>query len=274
VPTTPENTPVRCLICEGETRPYFTKDFDGQCGLGEVNYRRCQSCGLSFSATHYGLSPEAWGEINRRYHVRAFDNDDFEDDRRWHERMALQCDAIERLHTQGILATSLPYYDYGCGYGKLSQMLEPRGITVGKYEKYLQSDADDYLSDQDIERGGFGLVVTTSVLEHIMDRSQLDLIANSVDASRGVFAVHTWVGEVVPRDPEWFYLLPVHVSFYTNESMRILLKRWGFVASLYIVEARMWFLFRDQDTAKRAFEVLRASRADVHYGDGFADYWK
>jgi hypothetical protein len=264
----------RCLVCNGSTRPYFAKDFGGQCGLRKVEYRQCTNCGFAYSATHYGLSQADWSEINRRYHVSAFDNDDCEDDPRWRERMALQCDAIERLHRRDLLATDLRYYDYGAGHGKLSQILAARGIKIEKYEKYLKGEDGDYLSEEEVERGGFGLVVTTSVVEHLMDRVQLDLIANSVDAKRGVFAVHTWVGNVVPPDPDWFYLLPVHVSFYTNESMRILLLRWGFVASVYIVEARIWFLFRSVETARAAFRVLGETRSDVYFAEGFADYWR
>ena len=147
-------------------------------------------------------------------------------------------------------------------------------MPVGKYEKYLPDVTADYLTDADIERGNFGVVITTSVVEHVMEMDTLDTIANSVHPERGVFAMHTWVGETVPADPGWFYLLPVHVSFFTNEAMRILMKRWGFVASVYVVDARMWLMYRTQEPAKQAYDLIKQLRDDVYYADGFADYWK
>lgn len=264
----------RCMICGGETSPYFTKEFKGDCGLETVDYRQCGSCGFAFSATHFALDPKAWGEVNRLFHQGAFEKDSFDDDPRWDERMSQQVDILDRLNRNGVFDRDLPNYDYGCGYGKLANLLAGRDMPVGKYEKYLPDVTADYLTDEDIDRGGFGVVITTSVVEHVMEMETLDKIANSVHPERGVLAMHTWVGEVVPQDPSWFYLLPVHVSFYTNESMRLLMKRWDFVASVYVVDARMWLFFRDKAPAKRAYDLLKAVREDVYYGDGFADYWK
>lgn len=264
----------RCMICGGETAAHFTKDFKGVCGLGEVRYRRCLSCGFGFSATHYAMSAEDWGDLNSQYHLSFFGTEVAADDPRWFERLNQQRDLLSYLNDNDAFPRDLAYYDYGCGDGKLSDLLKARGMTVLKYDKYLHGDHSDYLSDGDVERGGFGLAIDTSVMEHIMDLATLDGIANSVDAKRGVLAMHTWVGETVPADPAWFYLLPVHVSFFTNEAMRRLMKRWGFVASVYVVAPRVWFLFRTKRPAQRAYDLLKAVRDDAFYADGFMDYWK
>ena len=95
---------LRCMICGGETASYFTKRFlKGDVrGVQEVRYRQCRSCGFSFSATHYGLSPEDWGEVNRKFHQGAFEKDDFDDDPRWHERMSQQCEMLAHLNKNGV----------------------------------------------------------------------------------------------------------------------------------------------------------------------------
>jgi hypothetical protein len=267
------NSPT-CIVCGGMTRPYFTKDFGGVCDLQKVRYRQCVTCGFSFSETHYALSDDDWGELNERYHLSFFGQDECEDDPRWFERLTQQSEVLLHLQSKAIFPTDLPYYDYGCGDGKLSDMLASNRMLVRKYDKFLGGGHSGYLTDKEVRSGNFGLVVNTSVMEHVRDLQTLDDIANSVHPARGVLAMHTWVGKVVPRDDKWFYLLPVHISFFTNKAMGILLSRWGFVASVYVVAPRMWFLFRENSLAQKAYEGLAAVRDDVFHKAGFVDYWQ
>ncbi len=264
----------RCIICGGRTRPYFTKDFGGICNLEQVRYRQCADCGFSFSATHYALSDNDWGTLNERYHLGFFGRDECADDPRWFERLSQQSEVLLCLESSGIFPADLPYYDYGCGDGKLADMLASKGMLVRKYDKFLGGDNSVYLTDEEVRRQKFGLVINTSVMEHVRDLQTLDEIADSVHPTRGVLAMHTWVGRVVPRDDLWFYLLPVHISFFTNKAMEILFSRWGFVASVYVVAPRMWFLFREEDLARKAYEQLKTMRNDVFHKVGFVDYWQ
>jgi len=263
-----------CMVCGGKTRPYFEKDFAGVCGLGKVQYAVCDRCGFAFSDTHFSLNGEEWGRINELFHMSFFGTDECPDDPRWMQRLAAQRAAIGYLASHGVFDLSLPAYDYGCGDGKLVDMLKTDGLAISKYDKYLHNTGPEYLRDEEIRPGKFGLVMNTSVFEHVRDLATLDEIAASVHPQRGVFALHTLVCEKVPQDPAWFYLLPVHVSLFSNRSMEILVERWKFAASIYDLEARMWFLFRDEAAARSAYEIARAGRPEVHFKRGFVDYWK
>ena len=83
------------------------------------------------------------------------------------------------------------------------------------------------------------------------------------------------VREAVPRDPNWFYLLPVHCAFFTNTSMQILFEKWGFSSSLYAIDARMWFWFRSEAEGT-AIALRRAGLLHdegYRFKHGFVDYW-
>ena len=58
----------QCLVCASPVDEYFTKDFRGACGLGEVAYTRCGSCGFVASRTHQEMTDDQWNTLNDRYH--------------------------------------------------------------------------------------------------------------------------------------------------------------------------------------------------------------
>lgn len=263
-----------CMVCAGPVTPFMSKHFHGDCGLNEVQYDRCNDCGFVFSRTHFLMDDATWSGINEAYHLNYFQTDNNPDDPRWLERINAQREAIATLYRAGSIPAHLGAYDYGCGDGKLADLVTASAFKVCKYDRYIAGDASDYLTDEDIEAGGFGLVINTSVMEHVRDLETLDAIARSVDPREGILAIHTLVAEHVPQDPDWFYLLPVHLAFFTNRAMEILTERWGFRASVYAVAPRMWFLFRDEEQAQQACEVLRGSGEAVSWKAGFVDYWQ
>ena len=82
-------------------------------------------------------------------------------------------------------------------------------------------------------------------------------------------ALHTLITEEIPRDSNWFYLYPVHVSFFTNKSMKILFNKWGFKSSLYHPESQLWFFFKETKEFDQGF----LNEHNLFYKDGFMDYW-
>jgi hypothetical protein len=93
----------------------------------------------------------------------------------------------------------------------------------------------------------------------------------------GVLGIHTLVCEEVPRDPDWFYLLPVHCTFHTNRSMEILFRQWGYRCSVYSASAQLWFWFKNgpgevEAAVRRANR--RANAPSYVFKLGFVDYWK
>jgi hypothetical protein len=153
-------------------------------------------------------------------------------------------------------------------------MLSERGLSTMKFDRYMFREGEGYLTEDDLRR--YSLVINTAVFEHVRDRPSLDEIAGLV-AENGVFALHVLVCEDIPKDPGWFYLLPVHCTFFTNKSMKILFEQWNFRISLYHMPSRMWFWFREESDAVEQFMEKKAGRVspnDFHYKKGFMDYWK
>ncbi|WCN36740.1 class I SAM-dependent methyltransferase [Aneurinibacillus uraniidurans] len=263
---------MNCFVCNNNMRFYFQKKFEFA-GLETVDYFQCSSCGFVISKTHLDMSEDTWGKLNADYHLGYQKSENNVDDPNWLTRLKLQKDVIYQLSTTGLLNLELPWVDYGCGDGKLADLLTSKGVNVLKYDRFLSSNG--YLSENELLSQKYGLVINTSVFEHVLDIKDLDYIASLVDED-GVLAVHTWVGEEVPRDPEWFYLLPVHCSFYTNESMQILFERWGFKTSIYHPDSRLWFWFKKENIhVEEVIQNFKSEKgAKFHFKKGFMDYWK
>lgn len=267
---------MECIVCRNQMNYDFSKYFN-QHSLGNVDYWRCVSCGFVASKTHFDLSDEGWGKINREFHASFQGTDYCPDDRQWVLRLNKQAEVIADLTKLGILPADLPWVDFGCGDGKLSDMLyEKYKLKLLKFDRFMKGEG--YISEDNLKHTRFGFAITTSVFEHLRDRKHLDEIASLV-ADNGVMGIHTLVAEEVPHTPDWFYLLPVHCAFYTNKSMQILFDQWGYSASIYHVDSRLWFWFKE--TNDRLEEIIVSLNSQpgrdnffYHYKRGFMDYWK
>jgi hypothetical protein len=243
-----------CLICNSaDTRKYFSKDFEGKYQLSQVEYWRCGNCGFVFSKTHYDMSKKEWEDLNIEYHSSYHGSNNCPDDLNWVERLKTQAATITELARLKALPISLPWVDWGCGDGKLANLLNKNQLPTLKYERY-EKCGTDYLNDLELYSRKYSAVINTSVFEHVREREILESINNLV-ADDGVLILHTFVAEEIPGDPKWFYLLPVHCSFFTNKSMQTLFEIWGYKVSIYHVPSRMWFWFKKNGNfIKKLFE--------------------
>ena len=144
-----------------------------------------------------------------------------------------------------------------------------------KYDKFM-SKSDGYIDDIAINFQQFDFVITTSVFEHFTKRKDFDFV-HSLVSDEGVMGLHTLVREDVPNDPEWFYLSPTHCSFHTNKSMSLLLEQWGYIESIYNVDARLWLFFKPNlKNVEQIIEIAnkRIDKPNYIYNEGFVDYWK
>lgn len=258
---------MNCTVCDGATLPYFVKDFAGQFGLRAVQYRRCRECGFVFSETHLSMSDATWEALNARVHGdRAFVE---ADDPRARARISRQAAVIEDLASNGLVRPGR-WLDYGAGDGALAAELKFQ--TLGKRRLFCHDPflpQEGYLKEAAMPIAGFELVVTTSVLEHMRFREELDYPESLVSVN-GALAIHTLVCEEVPCDPSWFYLSPVHCSFFTNRSMEYLFRDWGYTSCAYNVPARLWVFF-----SKDVLDQVPAPRlGGYHFAARFVDYWK
>ncbi|UUO14267.1 hypothetical protein [Dolichospermum heterosporum] len=89
-----------------------------------------------------------------------------------------------------------------------------------------------------------------------------------------MLALHVLVKEDIPQDPDWFYLQPPHVSFFTNQSMQILFEQWNYKASIYHVPSRLWFWFREMDNIQMSvIKNLLPETEGFYFKEGFMNYW-
>jgi hypothetical protein len=268
-----------CFVCNNELMtPYFSKDFLGQQGLGIVEYLCCGNCGMVVSKTHREMSIEEYEDLNLLYHSLFLGTPENRDDPRWEVRLNTQAATIAKLAKSNILLRELPWVDYGCGDGKLANLLTECKLPTLKFDRYMFIENKDYLTEADMVSTKYSVVINTSVFEHVRSIATLDEIARVI-AESGVLALHVLVRESIPQDPTWFYLLPVHCAFFTNRSMQILFDRWRFESSIYSVESRMWFWFKQNTEALFAFKAIieqekEAGISEFHFKKGFMDYWK
>ncbi|WP_198036386.1 methyltransferase domain-containing protein [Cupriavidus taiwanensis] len=264
----------RCLICSGPSFSYFSKRFSAF-GLSVVEYFQCARCGFVHSQTHADMSANEWGVLNAAYHSGYQSLEHNPDDPRWLARIDAQAAFIAESAHLGLIPEERAWVDYAAGGGQLSAALRRISKrTLLNFDRYMPCP-EPALSTA-LMPGAFDFVISTSVLEHIRKREDLDAI-NALVSSSGVMGLHTLVREEIPADPEWFYLLPVHCSFFTNQSMEILIRQWGYQCSIYDVESRLWLLF------KRPFEEIKCIVDEADNGggkaphllkQGFLDYWK
>lgn len=263
---------MECIICGHPSKYYFSKKFNNF-NLNQVEYYKCINCDFVHSETHRLMSAESWLELNHDYHNSYQGGDANVDDPRWLERIQAQAYVINDLAGLQLLNKEGDWLDYACGDGKLFDSLKING-NLFKYDEYMHKE--NYQTKNQLMNKHFDFVITTSVFEHLLERRHFEAI-NSLVSDKGVMGLHTMVCEQVPCDPTWFYLIPVHCAFHTNKSISILLKQWGYVESIYNVNSRLWFFFKQNDLSlekiiNRANE--RMSAPMYLYKSGFVDYWK
>jgi len=274
---------MKCMICNTQLHFYFSKRFDNFI-INEAEYFRCGHCGFVFSKTHAEMTGEDWGKLNLTYHASFQGKETNTDDPSWLSRLAEQAHVINDVQSLGILQGGNPWLDYGCGDGKLSEILTRKyNLILNIYDKYMDPYDNKqrfprFLQDKELIPGRFNFVINTSVFEHFRKRHELDQLETLV-SNDGVFGIHTVVCENIPQDESWFYLLPVHCAFFTNKSMELLFQQWGYNFSLYNVNARLWLWFKDKSRSRIIKEYVENANKRIKgpfyiYKNGFVDYWK
>lgn len=267
---------IPCLVCQGQSAPFLAKRFE-QFGLGDVQYDRCVDCGFVFSRTHHAMTESEWESLNNQWVSQYQGTDHNPEDPRWMERLRAQEDIVAHAARHGLLPAGR-WLDYGAGDGKLAAALKKNyAIHLEKYE-HSSNPAKGYLRAEELVPNAFSVVLHSAVMEHLRFRSQLDGIFNLV-TDAGVMILHTLVPEQVPKDPDWFYLLSVHCSFYTNDAMQRLFVQYGYQCCAYNVASRLWFWFKQPPAhVKPLIAAANASTADPRYqyifAEKFVDYWK
>ena len=261
---------MKCFVCGGQMSP-FMKKFFGMKYLDACEYVRCEDCGLVVAKTLYDMPHDQWTNLNRECHSAYQNTNELEIDPRWLERLHAQANVLARLIQIGVVEKSARAVDYGAGDGKLSAYLAEKVSLppLMKFDEYMARPNENYLSAENLTPASFDFVITCSVFEHLLGASDVEKIFALLTAD-GTCALHTLICEEIPRDPNWFYLQPVHATFWTNAAMKKIFRRYNFKACAYHVESRLWLMFRSQEK----FSRLKNSSSDFVCAGDFVDYWK
>ncbi len=260
---------------------YFKKNFDKSSdldrkfNLGNVEYYKCKNCGFVLSKTHADMDKQKWNKLNYSFH-KYIENQYKKRTSNQPPYLYMAC-FIHILISKNIILNNI--LDYGAGYGSFAKILYKYfGYHICLYDKYIRNNNDSnliYLNENEIKKKKYNTVLCSAVFEHITKRYHLDIINNCVKKN-GNLLIHSVICENIPKDPTWFYLLPVHTAFHTNNSMRFLMKQWRYKASIYCPTAKTWLLVSNVDNLKqKTAKINRELQQEyVIFKSGFVDYWK
>jgi len=253
-----------------------SNDFDKSFDLGVVEYHKCPKCGLVKSFNHSQMSLHKWEAVNKTFH-EFIENQN-------NTKVVNQPPYIEISQFINILLkekiVEAPILDWGGGYGSLAKiLLKYHNVPSEIFEKYLINNKDkliDYVDKTSLKVKSYNLVISTAVFEHVTERETLDSIIKQL-SNRGSLLIHTLICDSIPNDPSWFYLLPVHTTFFTNKSMAFLMKQWGFVSSIYCPRAKSWILLKTNSSKLlQTIDSINSLLQEDYliFKQGFVNYWK
>ena len=255
---------------------FLEKNF-GMNNLDKCEYVRCEDCGMVVSKTLYEMPHEKWVALNHECHDKTFHGkiDINEIDPHWLDRLEVQAQLFAELVKRDVFKSDWRTVDYGAGNGILAKKIAEKlqGDWLKKFDAYMAED-ESYLSAEELKPGSFDFLVTSSVFEHLLgNQGDVEKIINLIKLD-GVMALHTLICEEVPCDADWYYLLPVHCTMWTNKAMSIIFKKFNFKGCAYNVESRMWFMFRSVADFERLKAQVNDLKGTWQLDENFVDYWK
>lgn len=251
---------------------YFSKNFN-EFELEKADYYKCICCGFVASKTHYEMDDKTWEKLNYEAHSQ-YNRSGYDPNNRPPPYIQ-QALMIKIMNDHGLIKSD-KYLDWASGEGKLSILLERYfNISLKNFDKFIKPKINP-VDENEIRDKKYSFVINSALFEHVRNMEVLDEINNFVDYD-GAFAIHTLVREEIPNDPDWFYLLPVHCSFHTNKSMKILMKNWKYTCSTYCPESKMWVFFKN-NSEQVLLDVQSINSLMgynyLHFKKDFMDYWK
>lgn len=271
---------MHCLICNTESNYYFTKTYhedpfsEMMREIGSIDYYKCSNCGFTLSKTHAELTPSVWEKLNYDFH-HYIENNNWPGNQPPYNEQASMINILARnnmIDTGSML-------DFAGGYGTLGKILKKYygWNSFPIYDPYIHNEENknDYVKQENL--GKYKTVFNSALFEHLIDRKSFDQI-NELVADDGCMIIHTVICENIPKDPNWFYLVPpVHCAFHTNKSMEILMKQWGYKSSVYCPSGKSWILFRTEnpDLQIKVDQINDEFQTKLFiFKNGFVDYWK
>ncbi|MGB6974485.1 MAG: class I SAM-dependent methyltransferase [Terracidiphilus sp.] len=145
--------------------------------------------------------------------------------------------------------------DFGAGHGILVRMMRDRGFNFFWFDRYA---ANDYARGFEAQQGRkFDFLTAFEVLEHFTD--PISEISKLMELSGNVLVSTVLVPTPVPKVDEWWYFMPrsgQHISFYTEESLRLLARRF----KRHLLSFNSYHLFSTEPKNRILFELASRPR--------------
>jgi hypothetical protein len=270
---------MNCLICKTNMEYFFSKSYNVEPyahmmkGISKVDYYKCSNCGFSISKTHKELDQARFEKLNYDFHHYLENNDSNANQPPYLEQATML-----KVLTENRIISMNSAIDFAGGYGTLSKTLDKYfNISLAVYDPYVKSeDFTNYVAKKDLTT--YKTVFSSAFFEHMLKRENLDDINALVSKTGGAMIIHTVICENIPKDPDWFYIEPpVHTTFHTNKSMRILMEQWGYEACIYCLSAKSWILLKDsnREIEEKIKKINQEFQTEyLTYKEDFIDYWK
>jgi SAM-dependent methyltransferase len=195
----------------------------------------CVTCTHGWVVLDEGCSPRERDAIWSATYAEALDSVTLEEEDGQRRTAALGLDAIERHVARGVLL------DVGCWTGSFLEAAHARGWRASGVEPsrwaatYARTRGLDVrqgtVADIELADGSVDAVVFADVLEHLFDPLAALQEARRVIGDGGAVLVTVPdAGSVIARmlGRRWWSVLPMHVQYFTKQSMTALFERAGF----------------------------------------------
>lgn len=261
------------MVCESSSEKYFEKKYvESPLNINlTVCYQKCKNCGLVFSETHRNMNKKMWEELNYKFHHNIEKN---HENRNFNQPPYIDIALALHILDKNKIIDLKNCLDYAAGYGTLAGILNKYfSHTISTYDKYI--NVNNIYRNENLLSQKYQTVINTAFFEHVLNRSSLDEVVDLVK-DNGSLVMHTFVAESIPCDPNWFYLEPItHTTFFTNQSMKLLMTQWGFECSIYIPKAKIWVLFQKKDNIKQKIEAINYNFQEdyIIYSESFCCFW-
>ena len=133
----------------------------------------------------------------------------------------------------------------------LVRLMRDRGFNFFWTDPYA---ANEYARGFESPEGAtFEFLTAFEVLEHFVN--PVEGLAGLMKLSRNVFVSTCLIPQPVPRLPDWWYYMPAggqHVSFYTEQSLQLLAKRFG----RYLLSAGSYHFLAEKPVNPLAYRMV------------------
>lgn len=212
---------MKCVVCNNPMYRAFVVPFGGKCGLGDVLYEKCGVCGVVRSRGHEEMSEDVFGALCKR----AFAEYD-------EGKPGYMAETQRRAEACLSLLTQRPRWkrclDYGCGEGRVADILADSGRVVLKYDPYMGYRLD-------VQAAQYDVLIAMSVVEHLRDSEAVEHFVRSARKAKVV---------IIQTETRWVWAkdgcVPAHCLLFTPVALSLLLARAGFYLQGQGINMTIW----------------------------------